>query len=160
MTQVMERWDTEALANNAVERRMIRRLLDFWKALGDRGSFPSLKDFNVEAIPDFPPHCFVLDLTGDPDNPVFRVVGTALTVNCGRHLAGKPLSATPRLSLLSRLTDHSRQVLESKAPAEFEAEYVTEQGVRTVYRAIMLPFGPDPCSDRLCGGWSPHTCTP
>ncbi len=143
MTQVMERWDAEALANVADERRMVRRLLDYWNALGGPGSLPSLKDFNVEAIPDFAPHCFVLDLTGDPDDPVFRVVGTALTVNCGRHLAGKPLSATPRFSLLSRLTDHNRQVLESKAPAEFEAEYVTEQGVRMVYRAIMLPFGED-----------------
>ncbi len=139
----MERWDTEALANNADERRRVPRLLDYWKALGDPGSFPSLKDFNVEAIRDLAPHSFVLDLTGDPDDPVFRVVGTALTVNCGRHLAGKPLSATPRFSLLSRLTDHSRQVLESKAPAEFEAEYVNEKGVRTVYRAIMLPFGED-----------------
>lgn len=143
MTQVMERWDAEALANDAVERRMVPRLLDFWKALGDRGSFPSLKDFNVEAICNFPPHCFVLDLTGDPDNPVFRVVGIALTVECGRHLVGKPLSATPRFSLLSRLIDHNRQVLKSKIPAEFEAEYVTEQGVRTVYRAILLPFGED-----------------
>ncbi len=136
-------WEAEALAMNAGERRMTWRLHNYWRVLRGGRTYPSLDDFNVEAVPGFAPHCFLLDLTGGVETPVFRFVGPALSADCGMNFAQEPLSAVPHLSLLARVTDHYSEVIDKKAPVSFETEYVDAQGVGMLCRGVMVPFSGD-----------------
>jgi hypothetical protein len=49
--------------------------------------------------------------------------------------------------LLSRLTDHYLQIIANCAPIGFEAEFVGQRGVNTMYRGILMPFSSD--GDRI-----------
>jgi hypothetical protein len=143
MDTLTARIEAEALALSPEQRRMTLRLLTYWKALrGDR-PFPSLKDFNVEAIPGFGPCAFLLDLTHGEENPVFRFVGKALTADGPANLAQQPLSAVPRGALLRRITDQYPQVLMRRQPFRFDSEYVESNGVTVLFRGILLPFSED-----------------
>jgi hypothetical protein len=144
MTFLAKSWDAESLAKDTSERRMTRRVLNYWKALRDGEIYPPLSKFNVEAIPEFAPHGFLLDIRRDPDAPMLRYVGSALTEECGKSLAHQPLSSVPADTLLTRVSEHYRRVLEKRAPVGFEAEYVNAAGAEVMYRGIMVPFGPDP----------------
>jgi hypothetical protein len=45
--------------------------------------------------------------------------------------------------LLSRLTDHHFQIIATRAPVGFEADFVNERGHEISYRGILMPFSSD-----------------
>ena len=49
----------------------------------------------------------------------------------------------PSRSLLSRLTDHYLQIIANCAPIGFEAEFVGQRGLNTLYRGILMPLSSD-----------------
>ncbi len=143
MTDPMQDLIDSPLEWNAGERHMTKRLSDYWRLLRGSRAYPSLSDFKVEAVPDFTKYSFVLDLTGDPNQPNLRFVGTAHYAECGQDLTRKPLSDAPDTSVLKRVEAHYRQVVETKGAVMFEGEHVNMHGRSTAYRGIMLPFGED-----------------
>ena len=53
------------------------------------------------------------------------------------------ISEVPSRSLLSRLTDHYLQIIANCAPIGFEAEFVSDKGLNTMYRGILMPLSSD-----------------
>lgn len=125
------------------ERRMQVRAYNFWASrLGSR-AFPDAAGFDPADLPDFGPHGVLLDLGGGADRPAIAWLGSALVEEAGISSRIRALSDVPRPSLLARITDRHGEVLASRAPVGFEADFVNRHGVKMLYRGILLPFSRD-----------------
>jgi len=125
------------------ERRMQVRAYNHWASLlGDR-SFPAIDDLEPSDLHDFAPYSVLLDFTAGIENPGISYLGRALARECGTDEAITRLADVPARSLLSRITDHSLQILANQAPIGFEAEFENQRGQAILYRGILMPFSSD-----------------
>ena len=125
------------------ERRMQVRAYNHWASLLDNRNFPSIEDLHPEDLPDFGPFSVLLDFTNGIDNPAILYLGDKLGEECGATFPITALNDVPTRSLLSRITDHYMQILANQAPIGFEAEFVNQRELTTLYRGILLPFSSD-----------------
>ena len=125
------------------ERRMHVRAYNYWVSLLDGRTYPSIEDLNPDEIDDFGPNSVLLDFTAGPDNPNIAFLGKALRAQCELGTDITNISQVPSRSLLSRLTDHYLQIIANCAPIGFEAEFVSDKGVNTMYRGILMPLSSD-----------------
>ena len=136
--------DTPPPVIDKAERRMQVRAYNHWTGLlGDR-QFPDIAEFDPASVDDFAPHSLLLDFTYGPENPRISYLGATLAKECDvSGTAVGSLADIPAGSLLSRITDHYRQILVSEAPIGFEAEFINQRGATILYRGILLPFSSD-----------------
>lgn len=107
-----------------------------WLALAGERRWPSLAEARQETLRT---SCaLLLDLRAGREDPGLAFVGQALG---GEGLA--LVSDVPRGSLLSCLTSHYRQVMESGAPLAFEGEMFGPGGAFIIYRGLLLPYSSD-----------------
>lgn len=121
------------------ERRMHVRAYNYWCSLLDGRDFPSIEDLEAAEIEDFSTHSVLLDFSGPLDNPATPFVGDAIRAEIGVDKIDR-ISDVPGRSLLSRLTDHHFQIIATRAPVGFEAEFVNQRGHELCYRGILMPF--------------------
>jgi hypothetical protein len=122
------------------ERRMHVRAYNYWVSLLDGRAYPSIKALDPEALGDFGPNSVLLDFSQGGDDPTVAWLGDALREECDLIGDVRRISEVPKRSLLSRLTDHYMQIIANKAPIGFEAEFVGQRGINTMYRGILMPF--------------------
>lgn len=122
------------------ERRMHVRAYNHWVSLLKGRSYPAIEDLESAGPTDFEAHGVMLDFTSGMDDPVIGAIGAALSEECGVDEEITRISQVPARSLLSRLTDHYLQIIASRAPIGFEAEFVGTRGYNTLYRGILMPF--------------------
>lgn len=122
------------------ERRMHVRAYNYWVSLLDGRAYPSIKALDPKALGDFGPNSVLLDFSGGGDDPKVAWLGDALREECDLIGDVRRISEVPKRSLLSRLTDHYMQIIANKAPIGFEAEFVGQRGINTMYRGILMPF--------------------
>lgn len=126
------------------ERRMQVRAYNHWASLLGERMFPNIEDLEPTQLSDFGPHSVLLDFSLGIDNRVVRFLGETLARECSADGAViTRLSDVPPRSLLSRITDHYMQILANQAPIGFEAEFVNQRGMATLYRGILLPYSSD-----------------
>jgi hypothetical protein len=125
------------------ERRMHVRAYNYWVSLLDGRAYPSIRDVDPANIEDFGPNSVLLDFTDGTDNPGVAYIGRALREECALEGDIQNISDVPSRSLLSRLTDHYLQIIANCAPIGFEAEFVSQRGVSTMYRGILMPLSSD-----------------
>ncbi|WBO23798.1 PAS domain-containing protein [Sphingomonas abietis] len=125
------------------ERRMHVRAYNFWVSMLGGRAYPCIEDLDPEHSDDFGPHSVLLDFTGGVENPAITFLGAALRRECGLDHDIHNISDVPSRSLLSRLTDHYLQIIANRAPIGFEAEFVGQHGLNTLYRGILMPFSSD-----------------
>ncbi|HEY0960319.1 MAG TPA: hypothetical protein VGE05_13770 [Novosphingobium sp.] len=128
------------LAIGQDERRMQVRAYNFWAAMLDDRSFPSIEQLDFTNLPDFGPNSVLLDFTQSVEEPKIGFLGDKLAEECGAEGEIHTLADVPSRSLLSRITDHYMQILANQAPIGFEAEFVNQRGSTILYRGILLPF--------------------
>jgi hypothetical protein len=134
------------------ERRMQVRAYNHWASQLEDRAFPLIETLDPAALPDFGPHSVLIDFTAGIEDPAVRFLGDKLAAECGGAGPIKRLSDVPPRSLLSRITDHYLQILANHAPIGFEAEFVSQRGISTLYRGILLPYSSDgETIDFLCG---------
>jgi hypothetical protein len=125
------------------ERRMHVRAYNYWVSLLGGRACPSIEDLKPERIGDFGPHSVLLDFSGDPEDPEITFLGAELRAECDLPPGTQRISQVPSRSLLSRLTDHYLQIIANRAPIGFEAEFLSNKGVNTLYRGILMPLSTD-----------------
>ena len=124
------------------ERRMHVRAYNYWCSLLDGREFPTIDDIDSAEIEDFGPHSVIVNLTGKLNNPATPFVGSAIKAEIGVDEV-KCVADVPGRSLLSRLTDHHFQIIATRAPVGFEAEFINQRGHDIRYRGILMPFSSD-----------------
>lgn len=125
------------------ERRMHVRAYNYWVSLLRGSAYPSIADVDPASLDDFGPHSVLLDFTHSQHDPEIAYVGTALRQECALGAGVTRISQVPPRSLLSRLTDHYLQIIANCAPIGFEAEFVSQRGLNTMYRGILMPLSSD-----------------
>ncbi|HEY9554640.1 PAS domain-containing protein, partial [Allosphingosinicella sp.] len=125
------------------ERRMHVRAYNYWVSLLDGRPYPSIRDLEPHNLDDFGPHSVLLDFTAGSEDAAVPFIGRALREECDLHGEIRTIADVPGRSLLSRLTDHYLQIIANCAPIGFEAEFVGQRGVNTMYRGILMPLSSD-----------------
>ncbi|MBU3078816.1 hypothetical protein [Sphingomonas sp. XMGL2] len=123
------------------ERRLQVRAYNRWVALLRGRAYPSIDDLR-EDEGGFGDRGVVLDFSAGPANPHIVYLGEALRAECGVADV-RSVADIPSRSLLSRLTDHYLQIIANRAPIGFEAEFVSQRGLNTLYRGILMPCSSD-----------------
>lgn len=137
---------------NPMERRLVLRILKYWRGLADDDTIPAESSIDPKSISDMWPHCAVLDVSGKETDPVIMFVGTDLAASAGPEPSGKCLSQVPADTLLARGLSYYGQVLVKKVPITFGGEFVDHRGVKILYRSIILPLSDDGTTiNRLLG---------
>ncbi len=125
------------------ERRMHVRAYNFWVSMLNGQDFPSIEDLDPEQLSDFGPNSVLLDFTGGAENPSIAYLGDKLRTECDLADHINSIAQVPSRTLLSRLTDHYLQIIANRAPVGFEAEFINQRGLETMYRGILMPFSSD-----------------
>lgn len=139
-----------------MERRLVVRLMQYWRGLGDADRFPRQSDIHPEAIADMWPHCAVLDVRGKETDPEFVFIGSELVDRGGAGLVGKPLSSAALDSLISKGLSYFGQVLARKVPISFGGEFTDARGMKILFRSIILPLSRD--GDEITGLLAAANC--
>jgi len=137
MTQVEDALPPE------VERRLVLRVLGYWRPLCDDREFPSLADLDPSVIPDMWPHCFVLDVGASGQEPRFKALGDAIAATHHPSPVGKAVSEISRDCLLGVAVAYVDEMLTRRVPISRGDEFVSAAGTRILYRSILLPMSDD-----------------
>ena len=133
-----------------MERRLVLRLLKYWRDIGGAEKLPAMADVDTSAIQDMWPHCALLDVTGHERDPLIRYIGEGLANGCDGGLQGQALSATPAGTLAAHAMSYYAQVLVKQVPITFGGEFLDRDGGKVLYRSIILPLADDGATiDRL-----------
>lgn len=125
------------------ERRLVLRLLDYWRGItGDR-SYPSLSDIRSDDIADMWPYCFVLDVSEDEQNPILRYVGKELIACYGAPCENLHVSELRKSSLLERASCYVKEVLRKGVPISYGDSFKSVEGESVLCRSILLPLSDD-----------------
>jgi hypothetical protein len=124
------------------ERRMHVRAYNVWVSLLGGRAYPAIAELDPTSVSDFAPNAVLLDFTAGGD-PAIAFLGERLRDECGLGNVVPSIAQVPERSLLSRLTDHYRNILVNRAPIGFEAEFVGQRDTTMLYRGILMPFSSD-----------------
>jgi hypothetical protein len=127
----------------AMERRLVLRVLNYWRHLAGEREFPSVEDIKTDDIPEIWPNCFILDPADTPDDPVLVEIGEYLEEEFGKDARGKRVSEVVTGTLLAAALGHYRQVAAKKVPISLGGDYINSDGVKVLYRSIILPLSGD-----------------
>ncbi|MGB8274741.1 MAG: PAS domain-containing protein [Alphaproteobacteria bacterium] len=128
---------------NPMERRLVLRLLKYWREIGGDESFPALADIDKDAIPDMWSYCALLAVAGPNSDPIISYMGTAIGGDGGQDLTGKPLSAAAPDTLPGRAMSYYKQVLAKMVPITLGGEFTDARSRKVLYRSIVLPLADD-----------------
>jgi len=126
-----------------MERRLVLRLLGYWRSLCDDRKFPSFADVDPTAIPDIWANSFVLEVKDDDSEPVFRAVGDELAASISTSLIGRRMSDTPIDTLPGVSITYVDEVLDKEVPISRGGEFLKPDGTTVLYRSIILPMSDD-----------------
>lgn len=126
-----------------MERRLVLRLLGYWRDIRGDESYPTFADVDPSAIPDIWPHCFVLETGGTDEIPVFRAVGDEIAKHFPGVIVGRRVSEITKQSLFSVTIDYLDQVLTKGVPISHGGEFYQDDGTKILYRSIVLPMSDD-----------------
>jgi hypothetical protein len=131
------------------ERRMVLRLLEYWRTARGERSWPSAASFNERAAPELWPFCFVLDIAGDAKNPEVMRAGRTISSYAGNGLSGIRLAAFEPGTLPAQSVTFLDEVLRKQVPVTRGGSFRDVRGVTILYRSIVLPTSED---DRSISG--------
>lgn len=128
---------------SGIERRLVLRLLIYWREICVERRFPSFGDVDPCEIPSIWPSAFVLDVAGHRDDPLFRIAGPKYAPFAARPLMGAPVSRAPANSVIEKSVAFFREVLDKEVPITRGGELFRPNGAKVLYRSILLPMSDD-----------------
>ena len=126
-----------------MERRLVLRLLAHWRELCGERALPSFADVDPDRMSSMWANCLVLDCVGHAENPVFRTIGKDLADRIDMDLVDRFVTDAPEQTLISVTVAYAGEVLRKKVPISRGGEFFKPDGVRVLYRSILLPMSDD-----------------
>lgn len=125
------------------ERRLVLRLLNYWRDRGKDESFPALGDLDPAAMGDMWPFCFVIRVDADGAASALTYVGPHLVADCGGPLTDPSLETLPDATLIKNATAFVGQTLRRRVPITKGGEFIDLRGRTIQFRSIILPLADD-----------------
>ena len=126
-----------------IERRLVLRLLGYWRALCGERKMPSFSDIESEDIPDLWPHSFLLETDEHGGSPIFRALGSEIDTPSAGSLVGKKVVDAPSQGLPGLALAYLDEVLKKGVPISRGGEFCKPDGTRVLFRSILLPLAGD-----------------
>lgn len=126
-----------------MERRLVHRLLAYWRGLQSGDEFPSFAAIDPGEIPDIWGNTFVLEVVGNESDPVFRALGDEIAAHYGASLIDSYVSEVPENSLVSVSVGYLDEVLRKGVPISRGGDFRKDDGTEVLYRSILLPMSDD-----------------
>lgn len=124
--------------SNPKERRLVLRLLHYWRDLcGDR-DLPESGAVDGAAIGDMWPYCFVIGL--NDGKPAFTYFGDWHGAFYGKDMTGCLLADLTGDTLVERATSYFEEVVERGVPITYGGELEEPSGRNLLYRSILMPM--------------------
>jgi hypothetical protein len=134
---------TDAKPQSGRERRMVLRLLEFWREAKGDAEFPRPAQLDATAMPELFQYCIVLDITGSATDPVVVEVGRTIASYASASLKGKRISEFEPDTLPTRAVTYLAEVLKKGVPISRGGSFVDSRGVTILYRSIVAPLAED-----------------
>lgn len=125
--------------NGGVERRLVLRLLAYWRAAAAGSNLPAFDALARLALDDVRPHLFLLRLRRD-EEPVVERVGPALAAELPFPPGGQTVSAIPVDTLLGQGIAFFPQVLDRGVPISQGGSFVDAYGRTILFRSVIAPL--------------------
>lgn len=129
-------------AQDPRERRLVLRLLSYWRDVCGERDMPSPGDIDGAAIPDMWDYCFVIAVDGDAKGR-FESVGDWHAEFHGGPASGIGVAEVGESTLLGRSTNYLEEVVTRKIPVTYGGEFLNNVGDEILYRSILLPLSED-----------------
>lgn len=136
---------SEALPSG-LERRLVLRLLSYWRELCGERCYPSFADVDPAAIHDMWDSAFVIEVVGHEQDPVIRHAGAEFVASSPVPLNGVRLSAVPSDTLARHALSYVQAVIAKGVPISRGGEFVRQTAngpIRVLYRSILMPMSDD-----------------
>ncbi len=129
------------------------RLMAFWWDRRADRRFPSIEDFDPEALSDVWGHCFTLDPREPCEASAFRYVGDSIAAQSGLADSEISLDQVASNTLLDHATRNVKDVIAQRVPVIHSGQFVDTDGATVMFRSILLPLSTDQTSvDCVVGG--------
>ena len=132
------------------ERRLVLRLLNYWRSVAEQRRWPSPGDFYPAVLPDLWRFCFLIDLTGDDrgGERVFSYIGDFHREMYDVDLIGTAVAKADPNILNSRATSYIDDVVAREVPVTYGGQFTDSRGYSVLYRSILLPLSND--NETIC----------
>ena len=128
-------------SENPRERRLVLRLLGYWRDLCGERNWPAASDVVSADMEDMWDYSFILDLKGG--EPIFRHFGNWQAEFYGADLTGRKVSELARNTLAERSTYYFGEVVRRRIPITYGNEVTEPGGRKILYRSILMPLSDD-----------------
>ncbi len=129
------------------ERRLVNRLLSYWKRIQGDKAVPPIHKFSNEAVADLWDFCFCVRIEGRVRSSksaimyTYTHMGRELQGAMGKNMVGKTVSSRIRslhgISVLKQLD----ACLQAEEPIQSGGQFVSHESKVVKYRMCALPFG-------------------
>jgi hypothetical protein len=141
--KVNERSEISDDLPDSMERRLVLRLLKYWRQLQNDGDFVSFDQIEPEKIPGIWPNCFVVEIFENGDVPILRVIGEEIAKWSDSLTADMPINQIPPDCLVGISLSHLDEVVRKGVPVSRGGEYISHAGGKILYRSILIPMSDD-----------------
>ena len=125
---------------------MVLRLLSYWREWCGDALYPSFTQVNPARMAEIWDHSFVLDVVGHEENPIVRMVGSEFQSYLPRSVRDCALSDVPAASLIEHAAAYYQEILDRGVPISRGGEFIKYDGMKVLYRSIILPMSDDGAS--------------
>jgi hypothetical protein len=136
------------------ERRLVLRLLSYWRDICGDQDFPRAADVDSSAIADMWDYCFIIDIASG--SPKLTHFGNWHAEFYGADMSGKALADLDKDTLAERSTDYLGEVIQRKIPITYGNALTEPGGRKILYRSIMMPLSDD--GETLTGIFGGSNC--
>lgn len=123
------------------ERRLVLRLLSYWRDLCGERDWPSAADVVPPTLEDMQDFAFVIYLNGG--RPTFSHFGAWHSEFYGVDMTGRAIDELTRDTLAERSIRYLPEVLKRKIPVTYGGDVTEPGGRKLLYRSILLPLSDD-----------------
>ena len=122
----------------------LQRALNYWESKRGRRRMPARRDLDPLEIPELLPFVILTDVTHDPLDLRYRLIGTAVVDRCARDYTGLRLRALPGKGPGSVVWDlRAKAVQEGRPVSREDAPYVGPSKEAGRVRDLHLPLSND-----------------
>lgn len=124
------------------EQRLTFRLKSHWDALRKDQPFPTINQFNPQAVDDLWPFCFKVKITNSrPAQFTYEYMGEELAKLYGHDMTGMTVNRRVAHFPGSVLHERLENVLTTKNAMQDQGHLINYDSKLIRYRACLLPFG-------------------
>jgi len=128
------------LPQDLAERRLNRRIYNYWDAKRAGVCFPQPGEILPEDIGEDWPYCFILDISGCFGFSKFDYLGKELAKFSGVFLSGRHDWTR---TVLDKATEQVSKVVKNGGPVFCDDELTLFDGRRLLFRSVLLPLSAD-----------------